>query len=87
MVIFFFAFFCKFEFSFQHIDYEWDRLLKREIKPKFVPVIKDVEDVSNFDKEFTREQPHFSGPKDKRPISEADHRLFEDFDFSTLRLD
>lgn len=58
--------------------------MKREIRPKFVPIIKDSEDVSNFDKEFTREQPYFSPAKDKRTISEMDHRLFQGFDFNTI---
>uniref|UniRef100_A0A0N5C7T0 protein kinase C n=1 Tax=Strongyloides papillosus TaxID=174720 RepID=A0A0N5C7T0_STREA len=69
---------------FSHINWEWDKLLRREIKPKFVPKIKGFEDVSNFDEEFTKELPTFSPAKDKRVITEADQAMFKDFDFSTL---
>ncbi|MFH4977708.1 hypothetical protein AB6A40_004417 [Gnathostoma spinigerum] len=69
---------------FKHINWEWDKLLRKEIKPKFIPQIKNVEDVSNFDEEFTKETPRFSSAKDKRMVSEADQYLFRDFDFSSL---
>ncbi|CEF62865.1 Serine/threonine-protein kinase N2 [Strongyloides ratti] len=69
---------------FSHINWEWDKLLRKEIKPKFVPKIKGYEDVSNFDEEFTKELPTFSPAKDKRVITEADQTMFKDFDFSTL---
>lgn len=68
----------------QHINWEWEKLLNREIKPPFVPKIHDPEDVSNFDDEFTREAPRFSAAKDKRPISDEDHRHFVEFDFSNI---
>uniref|UniRef100_A0A1I7X3N4 Non-specific serine/threonine protein kinase n=1 Tax=Heterorhabditis bacteriophora TaxID=37862 RepID=A0A1I7X3N4_HETBA len=61
---------------FKHINWEWDRLLTREVKPKFVPNIKNPEDVSNFDEEFTNEKPRFSSAKDKHIITEADQQLF-----------
>uniref|UniRef100_A0AC35UGQ6 Protein kinase C n=1 Tax=Rhabditophanes sp. KR3021 TaxID=114890 RepID=A0AC35UGQ6_9BILA len=67
---------------FAHIN--WEKLLAREIKPKFVPKIKDFEDVSNFDEEFTKEMPTFSPAKDKRAITEADQLMFRDFDFSNI---
>ncbi|KAH7720755.1 PKN protein [Aphelenchoides avenae] len=69
---------------FMHINWEWEKLLTREIKPKFVPTIKNPEDVSNFDDEFTREQPKLSPAKDKRAITETDHKLFRDFDFNNI---
>ncbi|KAI1718759.1 protein kinase domain-containing protein [Ditylenchus destructor] len=69
---------------FVHINWEWDKLLNREVKPKFVPTIKNIEDVSNFDDEFTRETPRFSPAKDKRPITDTDQRLFDEFDFSNI---
>jgi len=49
-----------------------------------VPRIRDYEDVSNFDDEFTKEQPQLSPAKDKRPITEDDQRMFFDFDFSNI---
>uniref|UniRef100_A0AC34Q3D6 Protein kinase C n=1 Tax=Panagrolaimus sp. JU765 TaxID=591449 RepID=A0AC34Q3D6_9BILA len=66
------------------IEHKFDALLRKELRPKFVPVIRNPEDVSNFDDEFTREIPKFSPAKDKRTITEADHTLFRDFDFSTI---
>lgn len=32
---------------------DWDKLLRKEVKPLFVPIIHSESDVSNFDKEFT----------------------------------
>ncbi|VDK74896.1 unnamed protein product, partial [Onchocerca ochengi] len=69
---------------FKHVDWDWDKLLNKEIKPKFVPHIRNLEDVSNFDEEFTKETPRFSSAKDKRPITDADQMLFKDFDFSLI---
>lgn len=36
---------------FKEID--WERLDKREVKPPFVPRVKNVKDTANFDSEFT----------------------------------
>ncbi|VDK31118.1 unnamed protein product [Gongylonema pulchrum] len=69
---------------FKHVNWDWERLLKKEIRPKFVPQIKNPEDVSNFDDEFTKETPRFSSAKDKRKITESDQMLFKDFDFSSF---
>ncbi|KAK6061080.1 kinase domain protein, partial [Cooperia oncophora] len=69
---------------FKHIDWQWDRLLRKEITPKFIPQIKNPEDVSNFDDEFTKEKPRFSSAKDKHIITEADQQLFSNFDFSLV---
>ncbi|VDL71238.1 unnamed protein product [Nippostrongylus brasiliensis] len=69
---------------FRHINFEWDRLLRKEIPPKFIPQIKNPEDVSNFDDEFTKEKPRFSSAKDKHIITEADQQLFSNFDFSLI---
>ncbi|RCN47266.1 kinase domain protein [Ancylostoma caninum] len=69
---------------FKHINWEWDRLLRKEIKPQFIPQIKNPEDVSNFDDEFTKEKPRFSSAKDKHIITEADQQLFSNFDFSLI---
>lgn len=40
-----------------------------------------MEDVSNFDEEFTSEKPHLTPPKEYRPISNEDQQLFRDFDY------
>ncbi|NP_001360641.1 protein kinase C [Caenorhabditis elegans] len=69
---------------FRHISWEWDKLLNREIRPPFQPQIRNPEDVSNFDLEFTQEKARFSAASSTRPITEADQRLFNNFDFSIV---
>ena len=36
---------------------EWDALYKKEVVPPFKPTLRDKNDLSNFDVEFTREAP------------------------------
>jgi len=38
-------------------------------------------DVSNFDEEFTSEQPILTPPKEPRPISALDQKQFEGFEY------
>lgn len=38
-------------------DINWDDVYHKRIKPTFVPALKDATDTSNFDDEFTKEQP------------------------------
>jgi serine/threonine protein kinase len=64
---------------FRGID--WDGLLKKRVRPPFVPTIKSPEDVSNFDEEFTREDAILTPPKDFRPINQEDQVKFSDFDY------
>ncbi|XP_014613062.1 PREDICTED: serine/threonine-protein kinase N isoform X2 [Polistes canadensis] len=64
---------------FRHIA--WDDLLLRRVKPPFVPVIHSVEDVSNFDEEFTSEKPQLTPPKDPRPLSDMEQSFFKDFTY------
>lgn len=40
-----------------------------------------VEDVSNFDEEFTSEKPQLTPPKDPRPLSDLEQSLFKDFTY------
>jgi serine/threonine-protein kinase N2 len=42
---------------------------------------KSPEDVSNFDDEFTRENPTLTPPKEFRPIRDDDQLKFSDFDY------
>ena len=62
---------------FANVD--WDAFMRKEVPPPFVPTIKDSHDVSNFDKEFTREEPTLT------PITtmlgDADQKEFRDFNF------
>ncbi|KAL1130716.1 hypothetical protein AAG570_011957, partial [Ranatra chinensis] len=59
----------------------WEELLMRRVKPPFVPTISSVEDVSNFDEEFTSEKPQLTPPKEPRPLSEDEQELFKDFTY------
>jgi len=34
-------------------DIDWDQLARQDVKPPFMPITKDTEDVSNFDPLFT----------------------------------
>ena len=40
-----------------------------------------MEDVSNFDYEFTYERPQLTPSKEQRPISAEDQQQFRDFDY------
>jgi len=40
-----------------------------------------MEDVSNFDDEFTGEKPSLTPPKDGRKLTSTEQKLFKDFDF------
>lgn len=59
----------------------WEDLLLRKVKPPFVPTVGSPEDVSNFDEEFTSEQPQLTPPKDPRHLSEVDQNLFKEFTY------
>ncbi|XP_055688838.1 serine/threonine-protein kinase N isoform X4 [Lutzomyia longipalpis] len=59
----------------------WDDLLMRKVKPPFVPTIRHLEDVSNFDEEFTSEKPQLTPPKEPRPLSEEEQMYFKDFTY------
>ncbi|XP_050440224.1 serine/threonine-protein kinase N isoform X2 [Adelges cooleyi] len=60
----------------------WDDLLKRKVKPPFVPTIGSVEDVSNFDEEFTSEKPQLTPPKDPRLLTDDEQQMFKDFTYT-----
>ncbi|XP_063618787.1 serine/threonine-protein kinase N [Cydia splendana] len=59
----------------------WEQLLLRKVKPPFVPTINNLEDVSNFDSEFTSEAAVLTPPKEPRALSATDHKLFHDFTY------
>lgn len=63
-------------------DLKWDELLNRKTKPPFKPTVKHSEDVSNFDEEFTSEDPILTPPKEKRKIAETEQALFTDFNYT-----
>ena len=60
---------------------DWDSLLHKHVLPPFKPNIKDRYDVSNFDEEFTNEQPILSPPKNRQLLTEREQTLFKEFDY------
>eukprot|EP00842_Homolaphlyctis_polyrhiza_P002432 jgi/Hompol1/318/HPOL_002902-RA len=62
---------------FANID--WDAFMRKEIPPPFIPNITDPYDVSNFDKEFTSEEPVLTPLNNV--LGEADQREFSDFHY------
>ncbi|XP_050744182.1 serine/threonine-protein kinase N isoform X3 [Drosophila biarmipes] len=60
----------------------WDDLLLRKVKPPFVPTINHLEDVSNFDEEFTSEKAQLTPPKEPRHLTEDEQVLFQDFSYT-----
>ncbi|CAI8048891.1 Serine/threonine-protein kinase N2, partial [Geodia barretti] len=61
---------------------DWEKLARKEVTPPFRPVLRSRLDISNFDEEFTREQPILSPPKNNRPLRAHEQKLFRGFDFS-----
>jgi len=59
----------------------WEDLLMRRIKPPFVPTVNGMEDVSNFDEEFTSEKAVLTPPKESRTLTEGEQQLFSDFTY------
>ncbi|CAH1132528.1 unnamed protein product [Ceutorhynchus assimilis] len=64
---------------FRHI--QWDELLHRRVPPPFVPTVHSMEDVSNFDEEFTSEKAQLTPPKEPRLLTGQDQHLFRDFTY------
>lgn len=61
----------------------WEHLLMKKLKPPFVPTVKNLEDVSNFDEEFTCEQAVLTAPKDPRPLTQEEQAHFKDFTYTS----
>lgn len=59
----------------------WEDLLMRRVPPPFVPTITGLEDVSNFDEEFTSEKPKLTPPKEARDLTSDEQLLFQDFTY------
>ncbi|XP_060559118.1 calcium-dependent protein kinase C-like isoform X2 [Ruditapes philippinarum] len=58
----------------------WEKIENREVQPPYKPKIRARKDVSNFDKEFTCEQPKLT-PTDKLFIMNLDQTEFAGFSF------
>lgn len=41
-----------------------------------------MEDVSNFDEEFTSEKPHLTPPKEPRHMTDEEQGLFKEFTYT-----
>nr|UTK45858.1 serine/threonine-protein kinase N2-like protein [Crepidula fornicata] len=59
----------------------WHDLLTKKVRPPFAPSVRNMEDVSNFDEEFTSERAVLTPPKERRPLNPDDQRLFRDFTY------
>jgi protein kinase N len=67
---------------YKHLN--WEDLLLRRIKPPFIPVIASAEDTSNFDEDFTKEQPILTPPKENpRPLTLQEQDEFKGFEYMT----
>lgn len=60
----------------------WEDLLAKRTKPPFVPTLKNLEDVSNFDAEFTSEKAMLTPPKENRnTLTAQEQKCFDNFTF------
>lgn len=60
----------------------WEKLYRKELSPPFKPILRSRLDISNFDEEFTREDPVLTPPKNPRPLRSKEQRQFRGFDYS-----
>jgi len=62
---------------------EWDKILRKEVKPPFIPPVKGKLDVSMVDPAFTSEKPTISDGSDPgdSKISSDNQKKFEGFTF------
>ncbi|KAJ6255356.1 non-specific serine/threonine protein kinase [Anaeramoeba flamelloides] len=61
---------------FEGVD--WDKLYNKEYKPEFIPKIKEIDDITNFDDEFTNEEAVDSLPQESAvgKLTEKDFKGF-----------
>ncbi|NXL08784.1 PKN2 kinase, partial [Mesembrinibis cayennensis] len=69
----------KIQAFFKEID--WGALFARTLKPPFVPTLRDLTDVSNFDEEFTSQKPILTPPEEVALLTRKEQTVFKDFDF------
>ncbi|XP_068608632.1 serine/threonine-protein kinase N2 [Brachionichthys hirsutus] len=65
-------------------EMNWEALLAKKVKPPFLPVIRALQDVGNFDTEFTRLKPVLTLPRNTCVLTAEQHDVFADFDFSLM---
>lgn len=65
---------------FSNVD--WEKLLKKQVKPPFKPKVESETDTSNFDPVFTDAMPVDSLPNSSAPLSETIQQNFIGFTFT-----
>jgi serum/glucocorticoid-regulated kinase 2 len=61
---------------------DWNKLMKKSVQPPFKPSVQNVYDTTNFDDEFTSEQPIESMTNDDSHISQTMQDQFRGFTFN-----
>ena len=64
-------------------QFNFDALLAKTIPAPFVPTLKNAEDVSNFDEEFTKTCAVLSPAKGHPKVCKKNQKKFADFDYQT----
>lgn len=69
----------------------WDKVLKRDYEPPFVPSLSSADDVSNFDTRFTSKSPResddlSSSSRNNAQDTDAEQYMFKDFDYISPEL-
>lgn len=59
---------------------DWDKLVKKQITPPFIPPVRSATDIGNFDPTFTKERP--ADTDFAPPIAAHDDAKFKGFDYS-----
>uniref|UniRef100_A0A6A7FSW4 Protein kinase C n=1 Tax=Hirondellea gigas TaxID=1518452 RepID=A0A6A7FSW4_9CRUS len=62
-------------------DMDWEALEKRRVKPPFAPKVKSIRDASNFDAEFTKEEPTLT-PINAEVVRAINQREFSGFSYT-----
>lgn len=68
------------EFFSKHID--WNQLMAKKVQPPFKPAVASAVDTSNFDPEFTSEQPVDSVVDDSHMLSATVQEQFQGFSYT-----
>jgi hypothetical protein len=51
---------------------DWDAVLRKDVKPRYIPSIRGSDDISNFDKVFTQEAPGVSVASQRPSVAKLD---------------
>ncbi|ORY85674.1 hypothetical protein BCR37DRAFT_412365 [Protomyces lactucae-debilis] len=60
-------------------DIDWDAIYHKRVKPTYVPTLRDATDTSNFDEEFTKEQPKLTPIKNSGLLTAQMQEQFRGF--------